>query len=600
MRPRHGSGGIAFGLLSDRNYCRTMFDLVIRNGMLVDGSGTPGRPAEVAVNGGEIAAVADPGGLDGPAHRSVDAEGHLVLPGWVDIHTHFDGQATWDPELTPSSWHGVTTAVFGNCGVGFAPVRPGSEDYLITLMEGVEDIPGTVLAEGIDFTWESFPEYLDTLAATPRVMDIGTQLPHGALRFYVMGERGADHTETPTSNELAQFSRLIEQGLSAGALGVSTSRTVKHRAADGRPTPSLSAGDPELAAIATALGAAGRGVLQVNSDFTPGDFARLRQAAEISGRPLSVLLLQTDAEPDLWRTTRDEIHEANAAGLSVTGQVGCRPIGVMLGLDATVNPFRTHDAYRAVADLPLAERAARLRNDETLRRALINNRPSNKHTTWMEYALTRAYELGDNLDYEPHPSRSVANRAADAGIDPWALLLDLLSVGDGSTLLLYPFENYHDGNLDVIREMLDDPYSICGIGDAGAHVGTICDASYPTYLLSHWTRDRTRGEQLPLEFVVNKQTRRTAETYGLLDRGLIQPGYRADINIIDHGALSVGRPELIFDLPAGGKRLVQRPDGYRNTFVAGVETMTNGEFTGERPGHLVRGPQPGPTTEGRR
>jgi len=568
-----------------------MHDFVIRNGTVVDGSGAERQIADVAVTDGVITAV---GEVEGPARRTIDAEGHLVLPGWVDIHTHYDGQATWDPDMTPSSWHGVTTAVFGNCGVGFAPVRPGSEQYLINLMEGVEDIPESVLSEGIDFTWESYPEYLDALAQTDRVMDIGAQLPHGALRFYVMGERGADHTEVPTADELAELGRLSEAALRAGALGISTSRTTKHKAADGSLTPSLTAGDPELAALAGAMRAADAGVLQVNSDFGPGEFEHLRQAAELSGRPLSVLLLQVDSAPELWKETRDAIHAANAAGIAATGQVGCRPIGVMLGLDATVNPFRTNPAYQAIADLPLAERAARMRNDESLRRALVADRPHDGHTKWMDYALTRSYDLGDELNYEPDPSTSIALRAAEYGVDPWQLLLDLLAADDGSTLLLFPFENYYNGDLEDIRTMLADPFTICGIGDAGAHVGTICDASYPTYLLSHWTRDRTRGEKLPLEFVVNKQTRRTAETYGLLDRGLLQPGYRADINIVDHGALSVGRPELIFDLPAGGKRLVQRPEGYRHTFVRGVETMADGEFTGDRPGRLVRGAQPQP------
>ncbi len=572
-----------------------MFDLVIRNGTVVDGSGQPAQQDDVAVSDGRIVAVGPD--ADGPARRMVDADGQLVLPGWVDIHTHYDGQATWDPEITPSSWHGVTTAVFGNCGVGFAPLRPGTESFLINLMEGVEDIPGTVLAEGMDFRWESFPQYLDALASMPRAIDIGTQLPHGALRFYVMGERGADHDEVPTARELAELSRIVTEGLEAGALGFSTSRTVKHKAADGRPTPSLSAGDPELAAVADAMRAAGAGVLQANSDFAPGDFEHLRQAAERAGRPLSVLLLQIDADPERWRVTRDEIHQANAGGVTATGQVGCRPIGVLLGLDATVNPFKTHPAYGAIAHLPLVERAGRLRTDETLRRALTDpaQRPQNAHVTWMDYAFTRAYELGDTLDYEPHPSTAVSARAGAAGADPWALALDLLAAGDGSSFLLYPFENYAAGDLEVIREMLTDPHTICGIGDAGAHVGTICDASYPTFLLQHWTRDRTRGERLPLEHVVHMQTWRTARAYGLADRGLLRPGYRADINVVDHATVSVGRPELAFDLPAGGKRFVQRPTGYRHTFVAGVETVADGDLTGARPGRLVRGAQPSPS-----
>ena len=568
-----------------------MHDLVIFNGTVVDGSGQPKFVGDVAVSDGVVTEV---GEVSGAARRTIDADGHLVLPGWVDIHTHYDGQATWDPEVTPSSWHGVTTAVFGNCGVGFAPVKPGTEDFLINLMEGVEDIPGTVLAEGIDFRWETFPQYLDALESMPRVLDIGAQIPHGALRFYVMGERGAVHDEIPTDAELNEFGRLVREGLDAGALGFTTSRTIKHRAADGRFTPSLTATDPELAAVAEAMREAGAGVIEANSDFEPGDFERLRRAAQISGRPLSVLLLQVDNDPERWKTTRDQIHAANAGGVDVTGQVGCRPIGVMLGLDATVNPFRTNPAYEAIAHLPLAERATLMRTDAGLREALVAGRPTDKHTEWMDYAFTRAYELGEALDYEPDPVNAVAKRATAGGIDPWQLMLDLLSSGDGSTLLLYPFENYYNGDLEDIRTMLADPYTVCGIGDAGAHVGTICDASYPTFLLTHWARDRTRGEQLPLEFLVNKQTRRTAEAYGLLDRGLLRPGYRADLNIVDHAALSVGRPQLAFDLPAGGKRLVQRPIGYRHTFVQGVETLTDGEFTGQRPGRLVRGARPEP------
>ena len=428
----------------------------------------------------------------------------------------------------------------------------------------------------------------------PRVLDIGAQIPHGALRFYVMGQRGALHDEVPTPAELGEFGHLVREALDAGALGFTTSRTIKHKAADGRFTPSLTASDPELAAVADAMREAAAGLIEANSDFEPGDFERLRQAAQISGRPLSVLLLQVDNAPERWKTTRDEIHAANAGGVEVTGQVGCRPIGVMIGLDATVNPFRTNPAYKAIAHLALDERATLMRTDVGLREALVAGRPTDKHTEWMDYAFTRAYELGEVLDYEPDPVNAVARRAAAAGLDPWQLMLDLLAAGDGSTLLLYPFENYFNGDLEDIRTMLADPYTVCGIGDAGAHVGTICDASYPTFLLTHWARDRTRGEQLPLEFLVNKQTRRTAETYGLLDRGLLRPGYRADLNIVDHAALSVGRPQLAFDLPTGGKRLVQRPVGYRHTFVAGVETLADGEFTGQRPGRLVRGARPGP------
>ncbi len=563
-----------------------MHELVIRGGSIVDGSGAEKTIGDIAVDQGVISEV----GPDvGKGEREIDADGRLVLPGWVDIHTHYDGQATWDPELTPSSWHGVTTTVFGNCGVGFAPLRPGSQDYLINLMEGVEDIPGTVLAEGIDFTWSTFEEYLDELERTPRIMDIGAQIPHGALRFFVMGERGADHTEVPTDAEVAEMARSVGSALEAGALGFSTSRTTKHKAADGTLTPSLSATEPELAGIAEAMGKAGTGMIQCNSDFGDGEVEVLAEMARISGRPVSVLLLQVDHDPDRWRRTLEGIHRANAEGLSMTGQVGCRPIGIMMGLDTSVHPFGNSPAYKAVEHLPLAERAAKLRTDGELRNAILNQRPDDGFTRWIDYALTRTFELGTPPDYEPDPSRSLAAQAERIGGSPWELALDLLSAGDGESLLLYPFENYTAGNLDVIREMLVDDHTICGLGDGGAHVATICDASYPTYLLTHWARDRQRGDRIPLERLVRKQTRDTAVAYGLLDRGLIAPGYRADLNIVDFDGLGVTAPSVAYDLPAGGRRLVQRSNGYNHTFVAGVEVSADGEPTGLRPGGLIRG-----------
>jgi N-acyl-D-aspartate/D-glutamate deacylase len=568
-------------------------DIVITGGTLVDGTGSAARPADVAVVGDRIVEIGAPGSL-GPARRTVDATGQLVLPGWVDVHTHYDGQATWDPTLTPSAWHGVTTTVFGNCGVGFAPVRPGAEGYLINLMEGVEDIPGTALAEGLDFDWESFPDYLDVLGRTAYTMDVAAQIPHGALRFYVMGDRGADHAEIPTPAEIADMGRLVQLALDAGALGFSTSRTTKHKARDGRPTPSLSAGDPELNGIAEAMAAAGRGVLQANSDFGPGEFEVLRRMVEISGRPLSVLLLQVDGAPDLWRRTLDQIHDAQADGLPIVGQVGARPIGVLMGLDTSVHFFATHPAYRGIAALPVAERVARLRDDAELRRRLVTERPDDEFTRWMTRAIERTFELVEPLDYEPTPDRSIAARAAAAGRDRWDLALDLLAADDGRALLLHPFENYHGGDLEVVRTMLADEHTICGLGDAGAHVATICDASSPTFLLTHWTRDRCRGDQLPLKQLVRKQTRDTARFYGLADRGVVAPGYRADLNVVDHERLRLLRPELIADLPAGGKRLVQRAEGYRHTFCAGVEVCRDGELTGARPGRLVRGARPTP------
>jgi len=568
-----------------------MHDLVIRNATVVDGTGAARFEADVAVDDGKFSQV---DGEIGEGQREIDAQGLLLTPGWVDIHTHYDGQATWDPYLTPSSWHGVTTAVFGNCSVGFAPVRPGAERYLINLMEGVEDIPETVLAEGIDFRWESFSDYMKVLEETPRVMDIGAQVPHAALRFYVMGERGADHQQEPTGDEIDQMGALLEDALNDGALGFTTARTTKHRAADGRFTPGLTAGEPELAGLAAAMKRADKGVFEVNSDFGDGDFARLRQATEIAGRPMSVLLVQVDNAPDLWRETLDNVDAACADGLDVTAQVGCRAIGVMMGLNATVHPFSNHPDWPMLEALPPEQRAARITGDSELRRRLVEERPADAHTDWIDAALRRTFELPEPLDYEPDPSTSIAAKAEAMGRTPVDLALELLLQDDGQNLLMHPFENYHPGDLSLVREMLSNPNAVCGVADAGAHVGLICDAGSPSYLLTHWARDRTRGDKFELEYVVRKQTFDTARVYGLLDRGVVAEGYKADFNLIDFDGLTVHKPELVYDLPAGGRRIIQRATGYRHTFVAGQETMRDGEATGTLPGRLVRGAQDAP------
>ena len=562
-----------------------MHDLVIRGGTVVDGTGAARRLADIAVDAATITKVG-PG--IGPGRREIDATGLLVTPGFVDVHTHYDGQATWDPYVTPSSWHGVTTVIFGNCGVGFAPVRPGAAPYLINLMEGVEDIPGTALAEGVKFNWESFPEYMNALGAAPKVVDIGAQVPHGALRFYVMGERGADHATIPTDNEIAQMGDLLEDSLKAGALGFTTSRTIKHRAKDGRFTPSLSAREPELLGLAAAMKRAGRGVIEVNSDFGPGEFEVLRSAAEVSGRPLSLLLLQVNNAPELWRETRAQIHAARQEGVDIHGQVGCRPIGMMMGLETSVHPFSTHPAWTAMSNLTPAERFDRLQRDPELRRTLVEQRPTDKHTLWIESALPMTYVADGSYDYEPATSDSIAARAQAEGRNPWAYALEAMMAREGKALLSHTFENYTEGSLEVIREMLVDDATIMGLGDGGAHVCIICDASSPTFLLSHWARDRKRGPGLPLEFLVRKQTRDCAFAYGLRDRGVLAEGYKADINIIDFDRLRVLQPEVVYDLPAGGKRLVQRAQGYRHIFVSGKETVRDDEHTGELPGKLLR------------
>src|SRR5215470_1025754 len=480
-----------------------MHDLVIRNGTVIDGTGAARRLADVAVDGVVIAAVEPKAGL---ARREVNAEDLLVTPGWVDIHTHYDGQATWDPAMTPSSWHGVTTTIFGNCGVGFAPVRPGSETYLINLMEGVEDIPEIVLSEGLNFRWETFGEYLDVLEESLRVMDVGVQVPHAALRFYVMGDRGADHNERPTDDEVTRMGEILEEALRAGAFGFSTSRTTKHRAADGRPTPSLTAEEPELAGIARAMKRAGTGVIQVNSDFGAGEFAMLRAAAELAQRPLSLLLVQMDIAPNRWSETLASLDRACADGLDFTAQVGSRPIGILLGLQASRHPFLTHPLWQSLEGLDHKARISRILNDGDLRRRLVEDRPDDDHTRDMTRILERTFDLGEPLDYEPDFANSIANRSRAAGRDPFDLALELLLQKGGTNLLLHTVENYFGGDLSVVYQMLMNRNTVCGIADGGAHVGYICDCSSPTSMLTIWARDRIRGPKLPLEFLVHKQT----------------------------------------------------------------------------------------------
>jgi N-acyl-D-aspartate/D-glutamate deacylase len=561
-------------------------DLVIRAGTLVDGTGATPVTADVAVDGGLVTEV---GRVAGTGRREVDADGLVVAPGFVDIHTHYDGQATWDTRLQPSSWHGVTTVVMGNCGVGFAPVHPADHERLIQLMEGVEDIPGTALHEGLSWQWRTMDDFLGAVAARPHDVDVAAQVPHGALRLHVMGERGADHTQRPTADEIAEMGRLAAAGIAAGALGFTTSRTRNHRSSLGEYTPSLTAGRDELVGIASALGA---GVVQVVSDFLPVDdeLQTLRELAA-TGRPLSISLAADGRGGDNFRRVLGLLEELDGQGLRVRAQVPARGIGILLGLQASLNPFSRCPSYKAVADLPLAERVVALQ--EPSRRAAVV-------AEWADRpmpagGLTNLYPLGDPPDYEPAPEKSVAAAAARLGREPADLVYDLMLEGDGTALLYSPILNYPGGNLDAARELLSHPLTVPGLSDGGAHVGTICDASFPTTLLTHWCRDRERGEKLDLAFVIQRQCRDTARTVGLLDRGVLAPGYRADINVIDMDALRLHPPELVFDLPAGGKRFLQRVDGYRRTFVAGEETYEDGEPTGALPGRLVRGGQPAPT-----
>ncbi len=575
-----------------------MYDLLIRAGTIVDGSGAPAFTGDVAVQSGCIVAV---GRVEGAAYRTLNAEGLLVTPGFVDVHTHYDGQATWDPLLTPSCWHGVTTAVMGNCGVGFAPMKGDRREFLIELMEGVEDIPGAVLAEGVDWGWESFPEYLDALEAKPRIMDLGAQLPHAALRYYVMGERGASR-EPACPEDLQRMAELTEQALIAGALGFSTSRTLLHKTARGEYVPNFGAAARELNAIGSGVKRSGRGVLQLLSDFEDVDaeFELLCDWVEKTGRrPLSFTLVQRLEVPQQWRRLLELIEGAQRRGLPIRGQVAPRAIGLVLGLQATLHPFMTKPSYVAIAQLPLAERVTRMR-DPALRARILAEPFDALPGRIPDFIvnvlarLDRVFALGDPPDYEPPPEASIAARAARLGCDPLELVYELLLERDGRELLFAPAANYVDCDYEAALTMLRHPHTVIGLGDGGAHCGTICDGSYPTYLLIHWGRDRTRGERLPLEFAVHRYTRAAAELVGLHDRGLIAPGMKADVNLIDHANLYLSPPSIVHDLPAGGRRLMQTAKGYVATIVSGEVVIDHDRPTGVLPGRLLRGARADP------
>jgi N-acyl-D-amino-acid deacylase len=573
-----------------------MHELVILGGTLVDGTGADARPADVAVDDGRITEVAAPGELDdASATREIDADGLLVTPGFVDLHTHYDGQATWDPLLTPSCWHGVTSVVMGNCGVGFAPVRPGSEDWLIQLMEGVEDIPGTALAEGITWGWETFPQYLDALDALPHALDVGTQVPHGAVRAYVMGERGA-RNEPASADDIEAMAALVREGIQAGALGFSTSRTIMHKAVDGEPVPGTFAAEDELFGIGKVLGELGTGLFELAPAGVMGEdlsapereVAWMRRLSAAIGRPVSFALSQHNLAPDQWRDVLRLAQEANADGADLRGQVGGRPLNLLIGFQ-TFHPFLGRPTYLKIAHLPLAERIVELRRPEVREAILSETSPASPVDAVIGTDLDVLFPIGEPPDYEPAPERSIAAIAAREGHAPEAVLYDVMLGHDGRELVMKALLGYSYGNLDDMREMILHPNAALGLSDGGAHCGAICDASIPTFMLTHWARDRDRGEKLPLELVVQKQSRDTARLYGLGDRGVVAAGYKADLNVIDFDALSLTLPELVFDLPGGARRLVQKAQGYKSTFVAGEEIMHDGEDTGARPGRLVRG-----------
>ena len=571
------------------------YDVVIRGGEVIDGTGAPARRADVAITGSLIAEV---GRLDGSARRSIDADGLTITPGFVDIHTHYDGQATWDDRMIPSSWHGVTTVVAGNCGVGFAPVHDTDHDRLVELMEGVEDIPGSALHEGLRWGWRSFPEFVAAVEPRSFDVDVALQVPHAALRLHVMGERGAER-QPATDDDIAEMAWRAREAIEAGALGFTTSRTANHRSSRGELTPTLTAELKELLGIAAAIGESGLGVLQAVSDFTDveREFGLFRRMAEVSGRPLSFTLLAV--RPDVWRRQLALLGEANEAGVTMRGQVAPRAVGLLLGLECTLHPLLANPVYREVAGTSLADRVATMADPAFKARVLDADASTDSRAGRVLQGFDEMFELGDPPDYEPDASLSVGARARREGRAPLDLAYDLLLADAGRGMLYRPILNYEDGSLDAAGEMLADDHTVVGLGDGGAHVGTICDASFPTTLLALWGRDRDHG-RLPVPFLVHRQTAATARAVGLLDRGVVAPGFRADLNVLDLHGLAARRPELRYDLPAGGKRFVQRADGYAATIVAGQITYEHGEATENLPGRLIRGPRRAPTSGGSR
>ena len=573
------------------------YDLIIRGGSVVDGTGGAPFRADVAIRGAVIAAVGD---IQGNADEEIDANGMLVTPGFVDIHTHYDGQATWESRTLPSSAHGVTTVMTGNCGVGFAPCRPADREILVRLMEGIEDIPEVVMTEGLSWDWESFPQFLDVIDARPRDIDIATQLPHSCLRVFVMGERGAAG-ERATPADLAVMARLSEEAMRAGALGFGTSRSLFHRSSDGKAVPTKDAQEEELKAIASGLKAAGHGVIQAIFDVLDEESLEsgvrlLGRVAGHSGRPVSYTLVQLLTAPrDAWREALRVTGEINRSGVSMKAQVFCRPVGVLLGLELSFNPFVRRPTYVAMASMPLADRVARLRRPE-VRKAILSESPVEDGLAVLAL-LTRfdlMFVLGEAPNYEPAREESIAARAARAGISAEEMAYDLLLEQDGKSVIILTAANYNAGNLDDVRDMLTDPNTLYGLGDGGAHYGMICDGSYPTFALTYWTRDRQTGAKLSLPDVVRGLSHDTAAAIGLHDRGIIAPGYKADINIIDYSRLKLHPPRVVRDLPANGKRLIQDAEGFVATIVSGCVIQREGQPTDLLPGKLIRGPKSAP------
>jgi N-acyl-D-amino-acid deacylase len=563
-----------------------LYDLVVRGGVVVDGSGAITAEGDVAIQGDRIAAV---GTVAGRGKEEINARGHIVTPGFVDIHTHYDGQITWENTLAPSSGHGVTTVIMGNCGVGFAPVRAGDREITMALMEGVEEIPGVVMATGVPFNWESFPEYLEVIASRHCDIDFAAQLPHSPLRVYVMGERGANR-EPPTDRDLAEMRRLTTEAIHAGALGVSTSRNISHRYPDGRPTPSTHSEEDELMALAGGLRDANDGVFQLNpSTTTPAEeeFALIRRLAAASGRPVSFALVTSEEFMRGWRVLLGGVTAAAAAGVPIRAQMMPRPIGMLFGLDLTYHPFSLNPSYRSLANLTLAEKVAALRNPE-LRRLLLNEKPQDNSpfAEWIVSQTHNLFLLGDPPNYSPPAEESIESVASRVGRSQREVIYDWLLEDDGRAIL------YHPLGKDNASELIGKPGTLIALGDGGAHYGSVCDATYTTYFLLNYVCKETSGVRLPIEHAIRMLTRDPAEAVGLGDRGLLRVGYKADLNVIDLASLSLHTPEVRRDLPSGGRRLIQRAEGYVATVVSGVVTYQAGQSTNALPGRLVRGSRP--------
>ncbi len=572
-----------------------MLDLIIRGGTLVDGTGAVPVVGDIGVQGDHIVAV---GKVEGPARREIDATGLVITPGWVDIHTHYDGQATWDAVMAPSSWHGVTTAIMGNCGVGFAPVRPDQHDFLIQLMEGVEDIPGAALAEGIDWKWETFPEYLDALEAKPRTIDVGVHVPHGSVRAYVLGDR-CNTDYQPDAGEIAEMARLVREGVAAGGLGFSTSRTLLHKDIHGVHVPGTFAGSDEMLALGLSMKGLTHGVFEMVSDNLGDDdeWAWVKGFVEQTGLP--VTLVATSAGAYLGNKMFNIAEESREKGMDIRPQIAGRPTGILNGLTSNFHIFMACPTWKSELEgLALEDkvaamsrpdiRAALLSEDSPLIRA-ATSAPVSGEVASLDGLLWRIFPLGERPNYEPDREGSVAGLAEAAGISPLEMMYDLLVRDGGHELFYQPLGGYQTYNFDFFRKNMQHPNVLFGLSDGGAHCGVIADAGMPTFILTHWARDRVKGEQFPLEFLVRKLTSDTARAYGLNDRGRLEPGLLADLNVIDFKALRLFRPEAIYDLPAGGRRLVQRAEGYRYTIKSGQVTFEDGEHTGALPGGLVRG-----------